>query len=82
MKVRKAAILFLVLALTFGLFTGCGKKEMASKLKVSVTIYPFDDAVKAISGGLVDVLVIVPPEVHLTRIRLRREMLKTFKAFR
>lgn len=57
---RKLFIVAIVLVLTVGLFTGCGKKE-TSKLKVAVTIYPFYDAVQAISGGLVDVVVIVPP---------------------
>jgi len=57
---RKLFIVAIVLVLTVGLFTGCGKKETL-KLKVAVTIYPFYDAVQAISGGLVDVVVIVPP---------------------
>jgi zinc transport system substrate-binding protein len=57
---RKLFIVAIVLVLTVGLFTGCGK-EATSKLKVAVTIYPFYDAVQAISGGLVDVVVIVPP---------------------
>ena len=57
---RKLFIVAIVLVLTVELFTGCGKKE-TSKLKVAVTIYPFYDAVQAISGGLVDVVVIVKP---------------------
>jgi zinc transport system substrate-binding protein len=57
---RKLFIVAIVLVLTAGFFTGCGKK-VTSKLKVAVTIYPFYDAVQAISGGLVDVVVIVPP---------------------
>jgi len=57
---RKLFIVAIVLVLTAGFFTGCGKKA-TSKLKVAVTIYPFYDAVQAISSGLADVVVIVPP---------------------
>lgn len=58
---RRSVIFAVVITLTVALFTGCGKKEATSKLKVAVTIYPFYDAVQSISGGLVDTVVIVPP---------------------
>ncbi|MEM3609982.1 MAG: hypothetical protein QW076_03720, partial [Candidatus Anstonellales archaeon] len=52
---------FLVGILLISMITGCNLNPSTSHSKVAVTIYPFYDAVKSISGGLVDVVVIVPP---------------------
>ncbi len=55
---KKLVAFIILFALLVPLFYGCS--EVSEKLTVSVSIYPFYDAVKSIGGDYVDAILIVP----------------------